>query len=266
MNSKVRFEDIWNLFQENHIPCTTDIVYLDSRYWRSNVIAKRMIDDCFYLYTCKDKYIYLYGGDLLERILVWARDPRSFSRKGFLGSHLSIGLRDDNTIDIHETIYETEKGWNSQTIISKKKKVIHYTISDENTLIKTKRVPSSRYDTTLDIWNEILCVLKDKSLLQHGGKSRRLNLTKSQTLYRLFHYQKKSHTLDEGDQIAKIQIWLTNVSNKNVAFALLAISYVHPHDTLKFLEQVQSVCEGKNIKMIRDTYYKTCVLLYEFLS
>jgi hypothetical protein len=87
------------------------------------VIAKRMIDDCYYTYTCKDKYIYLYGGDLLERILVWARSY--FSRKGHLGNHLSIGLRTDNSIDIHETIYEVDRTKTNELMIGKKKTLIH---------------------------------------------------------------------------------------------------------------------------------------------
>lgn len=269
-NKTIRFEDIWQLFQEDQIPCSAEIVFLDSRGngdIRDKVIAKRMIDDCYYTYTCKDNYIYLYGGDLLERMLVWAREPQYFSRRGHLGSHLSIGLRENRTVDIHETIYETFLMNNNEPIIGTKKTMVYYNLQRNNDITRKKDSKYNVYDTTIDTWNEIRCVLQDRNKLQSGGNTR-LNLTDDKSLYRLFPLQKTPHRIRNGkgkdnDLISKVKsIAEQMLSNKH--FAIMAISYVPPHETSEFIKKVTDACNEHNVVMLRDTYFKTCVLLFNF--
>jgi hypothetical protein len=173
VSKKVLFNDIWDLFQEDKMPCSVDFVYLNQEgdgEVRDKVFAKRMVGDCYYLYMTKGSYMYIFGGGLLGNILVWARDPRMFSRKGYIGNHTSIGLKKNGKMDIHTTLYSISCASNNEPMISQKtKQVISYKLVKDNEIKKVNPTDFHPVDTTAEFWEEILCVLKDKNLLQTGG-------------------------------------------------------------------------------------------------
>lgn len=265
ISKQILFKDIWELYQMDKMPCSVDFVYLNQSSdgeVRDQVFAKRMVGDCYYLFMTKGNYLYIFGGGLLASILVWARDPREFSRKGYLGNHTSIGLRKNGTIDIHTTLYSICCSSTNEPMISRKnKKVIPYRLLKNNEIRKVNPSDNDSGDTTEEFWNEMLCVLDDPNLLQSGGYTPD-NIFYDPLSYHIFPIQKTRSKLDSTYEKMKRDIALVIDEIKGSGrIGIIPISYVAPHETEAFLRYMRT---PENVIMIRDKYYKSCALLVQF--
>ena len=141
--------------------CNTTYVYLSSRgegESRDSILVKyikNQDDPCSILFTKKGSYYYIYSF-LLQQILVWAKDPRAFARKGYLGHHTTIGFK-GNTLDIHDTFYNAFTDKYDNIILAKTSKQIFYTVDQNNELIKASGHSSMFQEANKILWNDIKC-------------------------------------------------------------------------------------------------------------
>ena len=168
----VSFGDVNAFFQSHVQPCTTSIVYLNA-YGKpkvtTHVMAKTVDEDCHLFYTRPSgSYIYVYS-DLLRQLVVWAKTPNTFSRQGFLGTHVTIGQKTNGSLDIHETVYHSfqeHPGPDQPLLISNKKTVVNYVAGPRGGLRCTSKGRPSSWAMVHALWNDIVC---DIQFLAGGG-------------------------------------------------------------------------------------------------
>lgn len=113
----ISYNHVKKLFidNENKKHCYHSILYINDTFTpsvRKNINCIQMIDEChhFYNVSSDQSHVYIYGGDMLNQVIYWlVEHGKQAYTVGHLGLHVSIGLKEDGNLDIHQTIYETTK-------------------------------------------------------------------------------------------------------------------------------------------------------------
>ena len=183
------FNDVSQFFS-NAKQCSTTVVYVNgvgSPIQSTNISYIPIYDGNCNLFFAEFKgFFYVYGGDLLQRMMVWARDPKdTTSVQGLLGNHFTIGYA-NSVWNLHETIYGTYQSSKSDIVLSRKKTYVPYTIDTTDYRLRKKgRGRSSTLSTAPAVWNEIMCSIHgdQSSGAPTGSKAPSIEPTRKRTRY-----------------------------------------------------------------------------------
>lgn len=294
----VNISNIKTIFSDQCMQCTTDVVYLnkfDKPKFVSEVYVTHMSDDEYCTFHISEKYIYVYGAGLLENMLVWSDIKKS--RLGYLGTHVSIGLK-NNMLDVHTTLYKVKKTDENKDIIATTSTKVYYSVRNTNKLMRISG-GIHQGDLAKVVWDEILCVLKkgkyngkfsrlfETEEHRGGGKSKSLHSESSfrpdpnlvtkklKTMYSLLDHEYEREIV-EKKSLETIKQQLVDIyelieRNKNnqhqKPYGLVSISYVPKNQYKSFAKKLQSLLHDTyQTVLLSDHHTKLSVLMVNVLE
>lgn len=223
--------------------CNTTYVYLSSRNdgeSRDVLRVKQIYDDCNILFTKKNGYYYVYSS-LLHQMIIWAADPRSFARQGYLGHHTTIGIK-NGIIDMHDTFYGTFKNPRGHMILAKQKTRINYKIDNKHQLLKQGGTRSMFENANQTLWNDICCHQQDIESQVGSGKvvAKPKNKTTMKLINTAYLKQEESPVLRIKQIVAIINKRIAEAEKLLVKFkhGAIAVPYISKRIEKRVLKQL----------------------------
>ena len=146
------FQDVENYFS-NPQECFMRVVYMKSGGIGNyvDVVKYKIMHDCVRYFTVEGNYFYVYI-NLTRNTMVWSAHPLASGVKGVIGHHITIGMRADGQLDIHETMYEAEEILRYHIIARKVPR--RYFVHNKTFRLVSKQNPPPHYAPK--VWDEIL--------------------------------------------------------------------------------------------------------------
>ena len=138
----------------------------------------------------KNGYYYVYP-KFIQNILLWlalalsqsgSAHPRAFGNEGYMGNHISIGSKNGQEIDIHETVYSTKQS-NEKHILISNRVHCNYTVGPNNILQSNN---CNLHHLAQIIWDDISC-----PTCFIGGSNKSINLVKKGKSHRMLNIGNK---------------------------------------------------------------------------
>ena len=172
--SKITGAALADFWKTNIQKCTSSVVFLNhflDPKIATTLCAKRVAADCHLFFSQVGTYTYTYS-HLFRQLLVWSMDPGTFGKKGFMGSHVTIGMRGTQW-DVHETVYTSFQNPNGYTLISPSKTVVRFRIGTGGQLTRVGKGRLSNLSIAVPIWDTVRNDAIQSGRFSGGGGKKR---------------------------------------------------------------------------------------------
>lgn len=255
------FRDVQNYFA-NPEQCNIRVVYIDSNNEASFIdnVKFKKIDDCVRYFTQARKYYYVYL-KLLRNILVWSAHPILGGLEGVIGHHITIGHKQDGSMDIHERMYTVKHVKQYHIIAGKTNRT--YAVHPKSFQLISQTKPPPHFAPI--IWNEILEYMKEGTNMV-GGMG---NVDPSIILAKRTAYNARVYSIAELFEVIESRVTkaLNEMTTAEDEVAFIRIPYVpaakeaHAQKRLAALMQSSSDSRIQDITLVSEHHIEYSALI-----